>query len=106
MRAVGAGDEVVAAGIDGLLQSAGDDPQVSDPGFDVGELAAGPCNQTRVGAVPVSVSGGVDQLGDVFRGETEPLGALITFNRVTVSGGKSLCPPGVRCGWVSSPRRS
>ena len=64
----GAVDQVVATGGDGGAQRVGDDLQVRDLGFDLGELGLRPGRQTGVGASAVSVASRIEEVGHLVRG--------------------------------------
>ena len=105
-RVAGAAGQVVAVGVDGGAERRGDDLQVGDLRLHLCQLGPGARLQSGLGALAVPVTARVQQAGHLVQGEPSRWAALMTRSTVTASAGYSRCPPRLRGGSASSPRRS
>jgi hypothetical protein len=70
----GAREQVVAAGVQGGGQVVADGDQVDDALLDLGQLDPGPLLEPGVDPLAVPVPTQLEQVGDLVKGEPEPLG--------------------------------
>jgi hypothetical protein len=85
VRAVCAGLQVVATGIEGGAEGVADSGEIVDACLDLREL--GRCPLVEVGVGAGVVPAGVHEPGDLVEGEPQPLRGLMIRATVTAAGG-------------------